>query len=100
MTPFPSSPLSLTPFVGDSAVEGISSADWQQTNWPCPGSSARCNHSFAARQESDGRWTVWCTVGRCPSYVANDGVTAPTLLEACQKLDDLVCKDLATLDIN
>lgn len=100
MTPFPSSPLSLTLFVGTSAVKGISSADWQQTNWPCPGSSAKHNHCFVAQQLSPDRWLVWCTSGKCPSYVANDGEYGATLLEACQRLDDLVCKDLASLDIN
>lgn len=98
MTPYPAAQLSLTPFVGESAVEGVSTIGWQQTNWRCPGSSARSNHSFVARQEPDGTWTVWCTTGRCPSYVANDGATGVTLLEACQKLDDLVCRDIASLD--
>lgn len=98
MTPFPAAPLALTPFVGDSSVEGISTTGWQQTNWRCPGSSAKHNHCFVAKPEPDGQWTVWCTIGRCPSYVANDGATAATLLEACQRLDDLVCKDIATLD--
>lgn len=55
------------------------------TTKSCP----ECGQPLHAKLEA-GLVTLWCAYGPCPSWVANDGATAPTAEEAFAKLSEAV----------
>ncbi len=43
---------------------------------------------------ADGYYILWCGVGRCPSYAANQGGSGPTELAAFEELDRCVVEEV------